>query len=206
MKKHLLSSLGEKWKSLESKDEKIKTVWDLCLTLHSRHTNTQLFIFATVWAGTVLQTILLFGCEASFPQQISVLRVLVNLTVMHLWSSLRIKTHPLSSPYFIRSHTSAIRHNIKYVTEDTIAHEYVNWERASEWIRKFHLPLLSGTPGSLRSSFRSPGLGLITALISKLPRVASHPATTADGTQRRQTGWPGREQIKWDLIDGSLTS
>lgn len=51
-----------------------------------------------------------------------------------------------------------------------------------------------------------PGLGLITALISMSLRGASHPPAAATGTRHRQTGWPGREQIKWDLIDGSLTS
>lgn len=65
--------------------------------------------------------------------------------------------------------------------------------------------LVSGTPGSLSSSFWSPGLGLITAIIRESLRATPRPAAIANGAQLRQLGQRGRE-IKWALIDGSLTS
>lgn len=100
----------------------------------------------------------------------------VFVVMVHLLLVIKDKS-PLSSYCFIRNQASAIRFDFNYVMKDTISHKYVNWEKASKWMNeeKIRPPLLSGTPGSLRSSFWSPGLGLITALISKLLRAAPHP-------------------------------
>lgn len=203
-RKAFLNSLWE-WVSLESKDKKnyhysLRCVFDIAWSV-----KTQLFILAAVSAGGALQTTQqLFAMHHFRSKSWGLLWVAVRLIMMHLWAEIR---NALSSHVFIRNHTSAIRHYIKYLMKDTIAHKYVNWERTSEWMNEKKLSSTAAWHTWLtKELIWSPGLGLITALISKLLRAVSHPAATTNGTQHHQTGWPGREQIKWDLIDGSLTS